>query len=229
LGTTAGTGRSPLITEAVLKRALAGRSLLYDKSGDEHFNAISALHKAVRGSDPDAALYWTARMLEGGEDPKYLARRMIRMASEDIGLADPWALVHATAVKDAVEFIGLPECNNALAQLAIYLACAPKSNAVYMAWKAAVGAVHEHGALPPPLNIRNAPTRLMKDLGYGKDYTYAHNYPGGFTPDNYWPEKLAQSPPRLLHLKGLGAEKTLADRLRKWWGSRFIDKEEVEE
>ena len=211
------------ITTDTLKRALAGRSLHYDKGGDELFNAISALHKAVRGSDPDAALYWTARMLEGGEDPKYVVRRFIRMASEDIGLADPWALVHATAAKDAVEFLGMPECNNALAQLAIYLACAPKSNAVYTAYKNTQKVVQQHGALPAPLNIRNAPTSLMKELGYGENYTYAHNYPGGFTPDNYWPERLAKSPPRLLHLKGLGAEKILAERLRHWWGDRFVE------
>jgi putative ATPase len=209
------------ITPATLKRALAGRALLYDKGGDEHFNAISALHKAVRGSDPDAALYWMTRMLEAGDDPKYVVRRMIRMASEDIGLADPWALVHAIAAKEAVDFVGMPECNNALAQLCIYLACAPKSNAVYMAYGAAREAVREHGALPVPLHIRNAPTRLMKELGYGKDYKYAQDFPGGFVPDNYWPDELKDDPPRLMQLKGRGAEKSLLERLRQWWGSRF--------
>jgi putative ATPase len=204
------------ITTEVLKRALAGRALLYDKGGDEHFNAISALHKALRGSDPDAALYWMARMLEGGDDPKYVVRRLIRFASEDIGLAD-----HAIAAKDAVEFLGMPECNTALSQLVVYLACAPKSNAMYSAYGAVQEVIKQHGALPVPLHIRNAPTRLMKELGFGKDYKYAHDFEGGFVADNYWPEKLADNPPRLVRLSGHGAEKTLLERLRKWWGERF--------
>jgi putative ATPase len=212
-----------VITTAVLKRALAGRSLLYDKTGDEHFNAISALHKSLRGSDPDAALYWMARMLEGGEDPKYVVRRLIRFASEDVGLADPWALHHAIAAKDAVEFLGMPECNTALTQLAVYLACAPKSNAMYLGYGTARKLVEQHGALPAPLHIRNAPTRLMEELGYGKDYKYAHDYQGGFVADNYWPDKLAGQAPRLVHLTGRGAEKALLERLRQWWGSRFED------
>jgi putative ATPase len=214
--------RSPgIITSEILKRALAGRALLYDKGGEEHYNVISALHKAVRGSDPDAALYWMARMLEAGEDPKYVVRRMMRMASEDIGLADPWALVMASATVHAVDFMGWPECNNALAQLCIYLATAPKSNAIYRAYGGATKAVKEHGALPVPLHIRNAPTRLMKELGYGDNYQYAHNYEGAFVPDNYWPDALKDKPPRLVQLTGRGAEKTLLERLRHWWGDRF--------
>ena len=213
----------PVITRELLKRALAGRSLLYDKEGDEHFNVISALHKSLRGSDPDAGLYWLARMLEAGDDPKYVVRRLIRFASEDIGLADPWALVHAIAAKDAVDFLGMPECNNALAQLVVYLACAPKSNAMYKAYSAARDSVAQHGALPVPLHIRNAPTKLMKDLGYGKEYFYPHDYPEGFAPGNYWPELLAGDPPRLLRLTGRGMEKTLAERLRHWRGDRFHD------
>jgi putative ATPase len=209
------------ITSETLKRALAGRALLYDKDGEEHFNIISALHKSLRGSDPDASLYWMTRMLEAGEDPKYVVRRMIRFASEDIGLADPWALVHAIAAKDAVEFIGMPECNNALAQLCVYLASAPKSNAMYTAYSQAQTLVRRHGALPVPLHIRNAPTRLMKDLGYGSDYQYAHSFDGGFVADNYWPDELAADPPRLVQLTGRGAEKTLLERLRRWWGERF--------
>ncbi len=218
-----GDGR---ITMAILQEAVAGRALHYDKGGEEHYNIISALHKAVRGSDPDAALYWTARMLESGEDPKYVVRRMIRMASEDIGLADPWALVHASATRDAVEFLGMPECNNAVAQLAIYLACAPKSNGVYLSWKNAQQAVQEHGALPVPLHIRNAPTKLMQELDYGKGYKYAQEYKGGFVPDNYWPERLAEDPPKLLQLKGRGMEKGLLERLRHWWGERFSVEDE---
>ena len=214
------------ITMAILEEAVAGRALHYDKGGDEHFNIISALHKSVRGSDPDAALYWTARLLESGEDPKYVVRRMIRMASEDIGLADPWALVHASAARDAVDFLGMPECNNALAQLAIYLACAPKSNSVYLSYKEAQKAVHEHGALPVPLHIRNAPTQLMKNLDYGKGYQYAQEFKGGFVPDNYWPDRLAENPPRLLRMKGRGMEKGLLERLKHWWGERFSAEEE---
>jgi len=216
----------PLITTALLKRALAGRSLLYDKTGDEHFNAISALHKSLRGSDPDAALYWLARMLEGGEDPKYVVRRLIRFASEDVGLADPWALHHAIAAKGAVEFLGMPECNTALSQLTVYLACAPKSNAMYSAYGAAREVINRHGALPAPLHIRNAPTRLMQELGYGKDYKYAHDYAGGFVADNYWPDQLAESPPRLVHLTGRGMEKQLIDRLRHWWGEKYESEDE---
>lgn len=219
------------ITSDILKRALAGgahRALLYDKGGEEHYNLISALHKSVRGSDPDASLYWMARMLEAGEDPKFLVRRMIRMASEDIGLADPWALVHAIAVKDAIEFIGMPECNNALAQLCVYLACAPKSNAMYMAYSAARELAKGHGALPPPLHIRNAPTRLMKELGYGKGYKYAQEFPGGFVPDSYWPDELAGNPPRILNFRGRGMEPKFAERLRHWWGDRFEEDEEDE-
>jgi putative ATPase len=209
------------ITTETLKRALAGRALLYDKGGDEHFNAISALHKSLRGSDPDAALYWLARMLEAGDDPKYVVRRLVRFASEDIGLADPWALMQANAARQAVEFLGMPECNTALAQLVVYLACAPKSNAMYAAYGKARQVVQEHGALPVPLHIRNAPTRLMKELGYGQDYKYAHSYEGGFVADNYFPDKLRDDPPRLLELTGRGAEKTLAERLRNWWGERY--------
>ncbi len=219
--TAAADSAEQRITMAVLKRALAGRALLYDKSGDEHFNIISAVHKALRGSDPDAALYYLARMLEAGDDPKYVVRRLIRFASEDIGLADPWALVHAIAVKDAVEFLGMPECSNALAALTVYLACAPKSNAMYKAYGAAQALVKEHGALPTPLHIRNAPTRLMKELGYGKDYHYAHEFEGGFVADNYWPDALAEKPPRILHFSGRGMEKQLLERLRHWWGERF--------
>ena len=220
---------APRITRAVLKRALAGRSLLYDKEGEEHFNVISALHKSLRGSDPDAALYYLARMLEAGDDPKYVVRRLIRFASEDVGLADPWALVHAIAAKDTVDFIGMPECALALSQLVVYLACAPKSNAMYRAYGRAQEAVHKHGALPVPMLIRNAPTRLMQELGYGAGYRYPHEAPGAFVPENYWPEKLKDNPPRLLHLTGRGMEKALLERLRKWWGGRFEEGEETPE
>ena len=163
------------ITEATIHEALQKRVLLYDKSGEEHYNIISALHKSVRNSDPDAALYWLARMLEAGEDPLYIARRVVRMAVEDIGLAEPNALALCMAARDAVHFIGMPEGNLALAQAVVYLSVAPKSNALYTAYGAAQQDVEQTAAEPVPLHLRNAPTSLMKGLGYGKDYQYAHD------------------------------------------------------
>src|SRR5687767_508765 len=158
-----------------LEHSIQRRALLYDKSGEEHYNLISALHKSMRNSDPDAAVYWVARMLEAGEDPLYIARRLVRFASEDIGNADPHALVVAVAAKDAAHFIGMPEGNTAIAQAAIYLATAPKSNAVYSAYNAAAADAHAQAADPVPLHLRNAPTSLMKQLDYGKGYEYAHS------------------------------------------------------
>jgi putative ATPase len=163
------------ISEATIHEALQKRVLLYDKSGEEHYNIISALHKSVRNSDPDAALYWLARMLEAGEDPLYIARRVVRMAVEDIGLAEPNALALCMAARDAVHFIGMPEGNLALAQAVVYLAVAPKSNALYTAYAAVQQDVEQTAAEPVPLHLRNAPTGLMKGLGYGKDYQYAHD------------------------------------------------------
>jgi putative ATPase len=178
------------ITSDLLEDVLQRKVLRYDKSGEEHYNLISALHKSVRNSDPDAALYWLARMLESGEDPLYLARRMVRMASEDIGLAEPGALAVALAAKDAFDFLGQPEGNLALAQVAVYLSLAPKSNALYTAF----GAVHEDvqktEADPVPLHLRNAPTGLMKNLGYGKGYQYAHDYDEKATDMQCLPENL---------------------------------------
>jgi putative ATPase len=158
-----------------LEQSIQRRALLYDKAGEEHYNLISALHKSMRNSDPDAAVYWVARMLEAGEDPLYIARRLVRFASEDVGNADPQALTVAVAAKDAVHFIGMPEGNTALAQAAIYLATAPKSNAVYAAYNQAAEDAHRQAAEPVPLHLRNAPTKLMKDLDYGKGYEYAHD------------------------------------------------------
>jgi putative ATPase len=155
------------------------RALLYDKTGEEHYNLISALHKSMRNSDPDASVYWLARMLESGEDPMYVARRLVRFASEDVGLAAPQALAMAVAAKDAVHFMGMPEANTALAQIAIYLATAPKSNAVYTAYQEASAAASQEVAEPVPLHLRNAPTTLMKGLDYGKGYRYAHDEPEG--------------------------------------------------
>jgi len=163
------------ITEATIQEAVQKRILLYDKNGEEHYNIISALHKSVRNSDPDAALYWLARMLEAGEDPLYIARRVVRMAVEDIGLAEPNALALCMAARDAVDFIGMPEGNLALAQAIVYLSVAPKSNALYTAYGAVQQDVEQTAAEPVPLHLRNAPTSLMKGLGYGKDYQYAHD------------------------------------------------------
>jgi putative ATPase len=157
-----------------VEQTIQRRALLYDKSGEEHYNLISALHKSMRNSDPDAAVYWLARMVEAGEDPLYIARRLVRFASEDVGNADPQALTVTVAAKDAVHFIGMPEGNTALAQAAIYLATAPKSNAVYEAYNHAAEDAHRDVAQPVPLHLRNAPTKLMKDLEYGKGYKYAH-------------------------------------------------------
>ena len=178
---------APLSRENLSVR-LMRRASKYDKSGEEHYNLISALHKSVRGSDPDAALYWFARMLEGGEDPRFLARRITRMAVEDIGLADPQAQQLCLESWATYERLGSPEGELALAQAVVYLALAPKSNAVYTAYKAARAAARDTGSQPPPLHIRNAPTKLMKDIGYGADYAYDHDAPDAFSGQNYFPD-----------------------------------------
>jgi putative ATPase len=175
---TRAAGPQAAITREIVQEALQQRILLYDKSGEEHYNLISALHKSVRNSDPDAALYWLSRMLEAGEDPLYIARRVVRMAVEDIGLADPQALALCMAARDAVDFIGMPEGNLALAQAVVYLSVAPKSNALYTAYGAVLQDVETTAAQPVPLHLRNAPTRLMKTLNYGKGYEYAHDTEG---------------------------------------------------
>jgi len=197
-----------------LESSIQRRALLYDKGGEEHFNLISALHKSMRNSDPDAAVYWIARMLEAGEDPMYIARRLVRFASEDVGNADPQALVVAVAAKDAVHFIGMPEGNNALAQAAIYLAVAPKSNAVYMAYNAAAADAHQQAADPVPLHLRNAPTKLMKDLEYGKGYRYAHDERDGVAAMDCLPESLAGR--KYYTPTERGFEKEIKRRLDGW-------------
>ena len=178
------------ITLQDVERAMERKALLYDKTGDEHYNLISAFHKSLRGSDPDAAAYWLGRMLSAGEDPFYVARRMVRFASEDIGNADPHALGVALSAMEAFRFLGHPEGELALVQAAIYLATAPKSNSIYTAYGAVKAVIDKHGALPVPLNIRNAPTALMRGIGYGKDYKYAHDYKDAYVPQDYLPEKL---------------------------------------
>lgn len=196
------------------EKALQKKALRYDKAGEEHYNLISALHKSLRGSDPDAALYWMGRMLDAGEDPLYIARRMVRFASEDIGNADPQALVIAVSAMEAFRFVGLPEGELALAQAAVYLATAPKSNALYTAYGNTKKAIKETGTLPVPLHIRNAPTKLMKDIGYGKGYQYAHHFKGAYVPQDYLPEKIKNS----IFYKPTerGFEKTIKERLKRW-------------
>lgn len=179
------------VTMDAAAEAMQKKALLYDKTGEEHYNVISAFIKSMRGSDPDGALYWLARMVESGEDPLFIARRMVIFASEDVGNADPRALTVAMGVRDAVHFVGMPEGWIPLAQGVSYLATAPKSNASYMAYKRAKGDINRHGPLPVPMHIRNAPTRLMKDLGYSKGYKYPHDYEGGTVEETYLPDKLA--------------------------------------
>ncbi len=207
----------PLSTKD-LGQVLQKRSPAYDKDREEHYNLISALHKSIRGSDPDAALYWLARMLNGGEDPLFLARRLIRAAAEDIGEADPMSLVLANAAKDTYDFLGSPEGEIALAQLVVHLACAPKSNAVYTAYSAAMKAAKETGSLMPPAHIRNPTTRLMRDLGYGKGYAYDHDAPDGFSGQNYFPDEMDRR--TFYKPKGDGSEARIKERLERWAAMR---------
>jgi putative ATPase len=202
------------LDSAGLVAAVQRRAPLYDKSREEHYNIISALHKSIRGSDPDAALYWLARMLAGGEQPLYIARRLVRAAIEDIGLADPQAVVQALAAKDVYDFLGSPEGEIALAQAVIYLASAPKSNAVYVALGAAKRAAQEHGSLMPPAHILNAPTKLMKNLGYGKGYEYDHEAEEGFSGQNYFPDAMERQ--NFYAPKETGFERDIAKRLDYW-------------
>jgi putative ATPase len=204
----------PVVDLPVLERTIQKKALLYDKGGEEHFNIISALHKSMRNSDPDAAVYWLARMLEAGEDPLYIARRLVRFASEDIGNADPQALTVAVAAKEAVHFIGMPEGNTALAQAAIYLATAPKSNAVYLAYGAAAEAAEKDIAQPVPLHLRNAPTRLMKQLDYGKGYRYAHTEEDAIADMDCLPENLKGR--QFYRPTERGFEKEIKRRLEAW-------------
>jgi putative ATPase len=203
-----------VLTLPTVEEALQHKALRYDKSGEEHYNVISAFHKSLRGSDPDAALYWLARMLEAGEDPLYISRRMVRFASEDIGLADPQALEIALCSQQAVHFIGLPEGELALAETAVYLACAPKSNAIYIAYGRAKKDVRERGAVPVPLHIRNAPTPLMADLGYGRGYQYPHDHPEGLGEQDYFPQELGRRVYYQPTQRGL--EKRIGENLSAW-------------
>ena len=204
---------APLLGPEALAEHLQRRLPLYDKSQESHYNLISALHKSVRGSDPDAALYWLTRMLQGGEDPRYLARRLVRMAIEDIGLADPQALLLTRAAAETYEQLGSPEGELALVEVTLYLALAPKSNAAYVAYKEAQRSAREHGSLPPPLHIRNAPTGLMKRLGYGRDYAYDHDAPDRFSGQDYFPDGMARE--RYFEPTGEGFEQELSERMAR--------------
>ncbi|MGE3246688.1 MAG: replication-associated recombination protein A [Beijerinckiaceae bacterium] len=228
-GMADGDGRAALtLAEEVWRAARAGeildtrmlgdvvqrRAPIYDKAQEGHYNLISALHKCVRGSDPDAALYYLARMLDGGEDPLFIARRVVRMAVEDIGMADPQALAIANAAKDAYDFLGSPEGELAIAQAVIYMATAPKSNAAYKAFGAAQRLAKEHGSVMPPRAILNAPTRMMKEEGYGAGYRYDHDEPDGFSGQNYWPEEIGRR--SLYNPVDRGFERDISKRLQYW-------------
>jgi putative ATPase len=204
------------IALAAIEDAIQHRALLYDKSGEEHYNIISALHKSLRGSDPDASLYWLGRMLEAGEDPLYIVRRLIRFASEDVGMADPQALVVATAAQQAVHFIGMPEGNLALAQAVVYLATAPKSNSLYAAYGQVQQDVAKTRNDTVPFHLRNPVTGLMRDVGYGKGYKYAHNFPGHFVPQQNLPDSLKGK--RYYHPSDQGLEREIDSRLKRWHG-----------
>jgi len=213
-----GKRRIPLST---IEDALQHRALLYDKAGGQHYDIISALHKSLRGSDPDASLYWLGRMLEAGEDPLYVARRLVRFASEDVGMADPQALVVAMAAQQAVHFIGMPEGNLALAQAVVYLATAPKSNSLYRAYSRVQQDVESTRTDPVPLHLRNPETRLMRELGYGKGYKYAHDFPGHFVEQQNLPHALRGK--HYYSPSDQGFEKEIERRLKAWWGKKEDD------
>jgi len=208
-------GSRPIDLSAI-EEALQHRALLYDKSGDQHYDLISALHKSLRGSDPDASLYWLGRMLEAGEDPLYIVRRLVRFASEDVGVADPQALVIAVAAQQAVHFVGLPEGNLALAEAVVYLATAPKSNSLYQAYSRVQKDIQQGRNEPVPLHLRNPVTDLMRRMGHGQGYKYAHDYPDHFVKQQNLPVSLQGK--RYYVPTEQGYEKEVADRLKKWWG-----------
>ena len=210
-----------MITDEIVENCLQLNPLAYDKDGEMHYDIISAFIKSIRGSDPDAALYWMARMIEGGEDPEFIARRLIISAAEDIGLANPNALLLANAAFDAVMKIGWPEGRIPLAECAVYLATSPKSNSAYLGIDSALELVQKTGNQPVPLHLRNAPTKLMKDLGYSDGYKYPHDYTGHFTPQQYMPDALLTE--RLWHVQHSPSEQKLYDRMVNYWGKRYQD------
>lgn len=219
LAVNAETSDEVVITNEKVTQLLQKNLAIYDKQGEMHFDIISAFIKSIRGGDPDAAVYWLARMLEGGEEVKFIARRLVILAAEDIGLANPNALLLAQSTFDAVHQIGPPESRIILSECAIYLATSPKSNSAYMAIDAALETVRKTGDLPVPLPIRNAPTRLMKELGYGENYKYAHAYEGNFAEQDFLPEKIRKE--RFYIPQNNTSEVKILERLRAWWGKRF--------
>jgi putative ATPase len=208
-----------IITNEIVTNCLQENPSAYDKDGEMHYDIISAFIKSIRGSDPDAAVYWLARMVEGGEDPKFIARRLVISAAEDVGLANPNALLLANAGFDAINKIGWPEGRIILSEVAIYLATSPKSNSAYCAIDDAIGMVKNTGDLPVPLHLRNSPTKLMKQLGYGKEYKYAHAFDGNFVDQQYLPNKIKKE--RIWHPGNNQQEASIVERLKKWWGNRF--------
>jgi putative ATPase len=215
------SGGKVVINNETVKRIIQENMALYDKNGEMHYDIISAFIKTIRGSDPDAAVYWLARMLEGGEDIKFIARRLLILAAEDIGLANPNALLIANNCFQAIHVIGMPEARIILSEATIYLASSPKSNSAYQAIDAALGLVKETGNLPVPLHLRNAPTKLMKDIGYGKDYKYAHSFDEHFVDENYFPENISEK--RFYHPGENQREKEMKDRLNRLWKGRFME------
>lgn len=207
-------GKEGHVTTDVLQKVHQKGVLVYDKAGEEHYNLISALHKSIRGSDPDASLYWLSRMLDAGEEPLYIVRRLIRFATEDIGLADPYALTLTINARDTYHFLGSPEGELAIAMAVVYMACAPKSNSIYTAFSQAQNDATKRGSLPVPLHIRNAPTKLMKNFGYGKGYKYAHNYEEGLTDQEYLPEELSGT--EYYQPTQSGREARMAEYLKKY-------------
>lgn len=216
---TADTDETVHITNDVVTERLQQNPMAYDKDGEVHYDIISAFIKSIRGSDPDAAIYWLARMVAGGEDPKFIARRLVISAAEDIGLANPNALLLANACFDTLQKIGWPEGRIVLAETTVYLAASPKSNSAYLAIDEALGLVNRTGNLPVPLHLRNAPTKLMKELGYGKEYKYSHDYPNHFVAQQFLPDELTSE--RIWKGQDNPTEKTLTDRLRALWKGRF--------
>ena len=212
-------GETVEITNKKVLDRLQNNLAIYDKQGEMHYDIISAFIKSIRGSDPDAAVYWLARMLEGGEDVKFIARRLLILSAEDVGLANPNALLLAQSTFDAVHKIGMPEARIILSECTIYLATSPKSNSAYEAIDAAISLVKQTGDLPVPLHIRNAPTKLMKEIGYGKEYKYAHSYEGNFVEQDFLPKKIKKE--RLYHPQNNQTEIKILERLKRWWGERF--------
>ncbi len=216
---TQGSEDKVVITNEAVTNAIQRNIALYDKGGEQHYDVISAFIKSMRGSDPNAAVYWLARMLEGGEDIKFIARRMVILAAEDIGLANPNALLMANACAQAIQFVGMPEARIILSEAAIYLALSPKSNSAYMAIAEALSEVRKGGPLPVPLSLRNAPTGLMKELHYGEDYQYAHDFAGNFVAHEFLPEEIRKL--QLYHPGTNTAEERYLDTLRKYWAEKY--------